>query len=140
MHLLDDTLSFPNGLALSPDERTLYVANSDPQRPIWMAYTLDAAGAVQARRVFADAADLVGDDAPGLPDGMTVAADGTLLATGPGGVLVFAPDGTRLGRIETGGPVSNATFGGADRRTLYMTANDAIARVRLQIAGPATAR
>lgn len=139
VHLLDNALTRPNGIALSPDERTLYVANSDPGRALWMAYALDEDGAVTARRVFADAGDLVGDDAPGLPDGLAVAADGTLFATGPGGVLVFAPDGTRLGRIETGGPVANAAFGD-DGRTLYMTSNGMLARVRLQIAGPVTAR
>lgn len=139
VHLLDDGLTRPNGIALSPDGRTLYVANSDPERAIWMAYALDATGAVTARRVFADAGDLVGNGAPGLPDGMAVAADGTLFATGPGGVLVFAPDGTRLGRIETGGPVANVAFGD-DGRTLYMTSGSLLARVRLQIAGPATAR
>jgi gluconolactonase len=139
LHLLDDGLSRPNGIALSPDERTLYVANSDPARAIWMAYALDAEGAVTSRRVFADAGDLVGDDAPGLPDGMTVAADGTVLATGPGGVLVFAPDGTRLGRIETGSAVANVTFGD-DGRTLYLASDSFIARVRLKIAGPATSK
>ena len=139
VHLLDDGLTRPNGIALSPDERTLYVANSDPERAIWMAYTLDTEGAVTARRVFADAGDLVGDAAPGLPDGMAVAADGTVFATGPGGVLVFAPDGTRLGRIETGGPIANVAFGD-DGRTLYMTSNGILARVRLQITGPATPR
>ncbi|MDR6992737.1 gluconolactonase [Luteimonas sp. 3794] len=139
VHLLDDGLTRPNGIALSPDGRTLYVANSDPERAIWMAYALDAEGAVTSRRVFADAGDLVGDDAPGLPDGMAVAADGTIFATGPGGVLVFAPDGTRLGRIETGGPVANVGFGD-DGRTLYLTSNSILARVRLQIAGPATPR
>lgn len=139
VHLLDDGLTRPNGIALSPDERTLYVANSDPQRAIWMAYALDAGGAVTSRRVFADAGDLVGDDAPGLPDGMAVAGDGTLFATGPGGVLVFAADGARLGRIATGGPVANVAFGD-DGRTLYMTSNGLLARVRLQIAGAATAR
>jgi gluconolactonase len=139
VHLLDDGLTRPNGIALSPDERTLYVANSDPERAIWMAYALDAEGAVTSRRVFADAGDLVGDDAPGLPDGMTVAANGTVLATGPGGVLVFAPDGTRLGRIETGTAVANVTFGD-DGRTLYLASDSFIARVRLKIAGPATSK
>jgi len=139
VHLLDDSLTRPNGIALSPDGRTLYVANSDPDRAIWMAYALDAGGAVTARRVFADAGDLVGDDAPGLPDGMTVASDGTVLATGPGGVLVFAPDGTRLGRIETGSAVANVSFGD-DGRTLYLASDSFIARVRLKIAGPATPR
>lgn len=135
VHLLDDRLRFPNGIALSPDERTLYVANSDPDEPVWIAYALDAGGAVQARRVFAEARDLVGEGNPGLPDGMAVAADGTLFATGPGGVLVFAPDGRRLGRIETGTAVANCTFGD-DGRMLYLASHTFVARVPVQVRGP----
>jgi gluconolactonase len=86
------------------------------------------------KRVFADASDLMGDDAPGLPDGMAVAANGMLFATGPGGVIVFAPDGKRLGRIETGKAVSNVAFGD-DGHTLYMTSSDALARVRVTDTG-----
>jgi gluconolactonase len=134
VHLLDDGLSFPNGIALSPDERTLYVANSDPARPIWTAYTLDAKGAVQDKRVFADAADLVGENNPGLPDGMAVAANGTVFATGPGGVIVFSTDGKRLGRIETGTAVANCAFGG-DGRMLYLASDAFIARVRVRTKG-----
>lgn len=130
VHLIDDGLSFPNGIALSPDERTLYVANSDPKRPIWMAYALDAAGNVVDRRVFADASDLIGENVPGLPDGMKVAADGTIFATAPGGVLVMAPDGRRLGRIVTGDAVANCALGD-DGRTLYMTSHRNLVRVRL---------
>jgi len=134
VHLLDDGLSFPNGIALSPDERTLYVSNSDPKRPVWMAYSLDTQGNVTGKRVFADASDLLGEGVPGLPDGMAVAADGRLFATGPGGVLVFDADGKRLGRIETGDAVSNCAFGD-DGRTLYMTSHKRVARVRLKVAG-----
>lgn len=132
--LLDDSLSFPNGIALSPDGRTLYVANSDPARPVWTAYTLDNVGNVQDRRLFADASDLLGDNVYGLPDGIAVAADGSVFATGPGGVIVFAADGRRLGRIETGTAVSNCTFGG-NGRTLYLTSNDFIARVPVLVGG-----
>ncbi|KGK58823.1 gluconolactonase [Xanthomonas arboricola] len=134
VHLLDDSLSFPNGIALSPDERTLYVSNSDPERPIWMAYALDTQGAVTGKRVFADASDLVAKDAPGLPDGMAVSADGHLFATGPGGVIVFNPAGQRLGRIETGEAVSNCAFGN-DGHTLYMTSHAMLARVRVKALG-----
>ncbi|MBV6831197.1 SMP-30/gluconolactonase/LRE family protein [Xanthomonas euvesicatoria] len=134
VHLLDDSLSFPNGIALSPDARTLYVSNSDPQRPIWMAYALDAQGAVTGKRVFADASDLIAKDVPGLPDGMAVAADGTLFATGPGGVIVFDPAGQRLGRIATGEAVSNCAFGN-DGHTLYMTSHAMLARVRVKSLG-----
>jgi gluconolactonase len=140
VHLLDDGLRFPNGIALSPDERTLYVANSDSEHPVWIAYALDDAGAVQDRRVFADASDLVGDTNPGLPDGLAVATDGTLFATGPGGVLVVAPDGKRLGRIETGTAVANCAFGDADGRTLYMSSHTFIARVRTKVKGMDSAR
>jgi gluconolactonase len=134
VHLLDDGLRFPNGIALSPDERTLYVSNSDPARPVWMAYSLDARGAVLDKRVFADASDLVGEASPGLPDGMAVSSDGRIFATGPGGVLVFDADGKRLGRIETGTAVANCAFGD-DGRTLYMSSHTFLARIRVKATG-----
>jgi len=128
---IDRSLSFPNGIALSPDERTLFVSNSDPQRPIWIAYDLDAAGEPTGRRIFADASDLIAPTAPGLPDGMAMSADGHLFATAPGGVLVFAKDGRRLGRIRTGAAVANCAFSD-DGRTLYMTSDHMLARLRLR--------
>ncbi len=131
VHLIDDTLSFPNGIALSPDERTLYVSNSDPKRPVWMAYALDAKGSVTDKHLFADASDLVVEGKPGLPDGMAVAPNGRLFATGPGGVIVFSADGKRLGRIETGSAIANCALGADDGRTLYMTSHTFVARVRL---------
>ncbi|MET0654817.1 MAG: SMP-30/gluconolactonase/LRE family protein [Pseudoxanthomonas sp.] len=134
VHLLDDGLGFPNGIALSPDERTLYVSNSDPARPIWMAYSLDPRGAVAGKRVFADASDLLGEGVKGLPDGMAVAADGRLFASAPGGIVVFDPDGKRLGRIETGVAVSNCAFGD-DGHTLYMSSHTFVARVRVKAIG-----
>lgn len=134
VHLLDDGLSFPNGIALSPDERTLYVSNSDPARPLWMAYSLDAQGDVAGKRVFADASDLMGEGVQGLPDGLAVAEDGRLFATGPGGVLVFDVQGKRLGRIETGTAISNCAFGD-DGRTLYMTSHNLLARIRVKARG-----
>jgi len=134
VHLLDDSLNRPNGLAFSPDGNTLYVANSDAERPIWMAYTLDAAGNVIGKRQFADASDLIGEDAPGLPDGLAVSSEGLVFATGPGGVLVFGPDGQRLGRIETGSAIANCAFGD-DGRTLYMTSHRFLARVPVKVTG-----
>jgi gluconolactonase len=131
-----ETLSklLSDGIGLSPDERTLYVANSDPQRPIWMAYELDAKGDVVSKRVFADASDLMQDKLPGLPDGLTVAADGTLFASAPGGILIMTPQAKRLGRINTGTAASNCDFGD-DGRTLYITSNNFIARTRLAMNG-----
>jgi gluconolactonase len=134
VQLVDDSLRFPNGIALSPDERTLYVSNSDPARPVWMAYSLDAQGKVVGKRVFADASDLLGEGVPGLPDGMAVSDDGRIFATAPGGVLVFDAGGKRLGRIETGSAVSNCAFGD-DGSTLYMTSHTFVARIRVNATG-----
>jgi len=132
--LIDDQVTFPNGLALSPDEHTLYVAVSDPKNPIWMAYTLDDIGDVTGRRVFADASDLVKEGLRGLPDGLRVAANGSLFVTAPGGVMILSPEGKRLGRIETGTAIANCAFGD-DGYTLYMTSHQFLARVKVKSRG-----
>jgi gluconolactonase len=134
VNLLDDRLTFPNGLALSPDERTLYVAVSDRNDPVWMAYMLDAKGEVTGRRVFADVSDLVAEGLLGVPDGLRVASDGNLFATAPGGVMILSPAGKRLGRIETGTAIANCAFA-EDGRTLYMTSHEFLARVRVKAKG-----
>ena len=92
----------PNGIAFSPDEKTLYVAQSDPEAAIWMAFDVKADGTLGKGRVFFDATAWVKEGKKGLPDGMKVDAAGNLFATGPGGVHVFAPDGTLLGTLDTG--------------------------------------
>ncbi len=134
LSLVDDSMTFPNGIILSPDERTLYVANSDPERPIWMAYSLDAEGRVTGKRVFADSSADVRTGLRGLPDGMAIDREGNLFATGPGGVHVFAPDGRRLGLIDTGTAVANCAFG-EDGRTLFLASNNMLARVRTRTMG-----
>jgi gluconolactonase len=128
--LLTDQLSRPNGIALSPDEKTLYVANSDPERAIWMAYDIGSDGTVANNRVFFDATEMV-FHRPGLPDGLKVDATGNLFATGPGGVLVFSPEGTHLATINTTKATANCAFD-SDGSTLYMTADDTLLRVRLK--------
>lgn len=135
IHLVDDSLSFPNGIILSPDGRTLYVANSDPRRAIIVAYAIDDSGDVANRRIFADLTAEVGAERPGLPDGMAIDGQGNLFATGPGGVLVFAPDGTRLGRITTGTAIANCTFGGEDGSVLYLASHNMLARVATRTRG-----
>lgn len=132
--LIDGSLTFPNGILLSPDGRTLYVSNSDPRRAIWMAYRLDARGNAASSRIFADVTSQVAQDRPGLPDGMAIDRSGNLFASGPGGILVINPAGHIIGRIETGTAIANCTFGG-DGRTLYMTSNHMIARVRTRTLG-----
>jgi len=134
VHLIDDSLKFPNGVALSPDGGRLYVANSDPGRPVWMVYRLDARGNVTDKRVLADAMDLVRAGGMGNPDGMCMDVEGRLFASAPGGLLVMDAQGRRLGRIETGSVVSNCEFGD-DGHVLYMTASSFIARVRVRTTG-----
>jgi gluconolactonase len=130
IQLLTKELSRPNGIAFSPDERTLYVANSDPARAIWMAYDVTADGGIRNGRVFYDATGLVGQE-KGLPDGLKVNREGIIFATGPGGVWVFNPQGKPLGQIKTGQATSNCALD-TDQTTLYMTADDYLMRVRLK--------
>ena len=133
--LIDGSLTFPNGILLSPDGHTLYVSNSDPHRAIWMAYSLDAHGNAASSRMFADVTSQVAENRPGLPDGMAIDRQGNLFASAPGGISIINPGGRILGRIETGTAIANCTFGGADGRTLYMTSNHMLARVRTRTAG-----
>ena len=126
--VLTKDLTRPNGIALSPDEKTLYVAQSDPKRAIWMAYTLTPEGTIGSGRVFKDVTSMVGK-MRGLPDGLKVDKNGNLFATGPGGVHIYAPDGTRLGRIETGEATANVAWGD-DGSTLYITADMYLCRVK----------
>ncbi len=131
--LLTKEMSRPNGIAFSPDFKTLYVANSDPERAIWMAFPVKDDGTLGEGRVFFDATPMVGKH-KGLPDGMKVDANGNLFATGPGGVLVFSPEGKHLGTLLTGQATSNCAFG-EDGKTLYVTADMYILRVRLTTKG-----
>lgn len=130
VELFDDSLSFPNGVALSPGGRTLYVAVSDPGRPVILAYDLAPSGLASSSRVLFDTTSLMGPDAPGLPDGLKTDAQGRIFTTGPGGVLVLTPEGELLGVIDPGRATANCAFG-EDGRTLFLAADDILARVRL---------
>jgi gluconolactonase len=131
--LLTKELKFPNGIAFSPDEKVLYVSNSDPDRAIWMVYDVAPDGGVAHGRVFFDATPFVKAGKKGLPDGLKVDVRGNLFAAGPGGVLVFTPAGKLLGTIATGEPTANCAFGD-DGTMLYITANDKLLRVHLKTA------
>ncbi|HUT93192.1 MAG TPA: SMP-30/gluconolactonase/LRE family protein [Thermoguttaceae bacterium] len=131
--LLTDQMTRPNGIAFSPDEKTLYVANSDPKRAVWMAFDVTADGLIANGRALYDATEWVGKR-KGLPDGMTVDRSGNLFATGPGGVNVFAPDGTFLGRIDPGEATANCTFGD-DGSVLYVTADMVLCRIKTNTKG-----
>lgn len=130
VHLLTKDLSRPNGIAFSPDEKTLYVANSDPDRPILMAYEVEEDGNISNGRVFFDAAELSKTD-KGSPDGLKVNQNGILFATGPGGVLVIDPEGKHLGTIKTGQLTANCALN-EQENMLYMTAHMYLMRVRLK--------
>jgi gluconolactonase len=131
--LLTRDMTRPNGLAFSPDEKLLYVAQSDQDAAIWKVFNVQADGTIDAGRVFFDATTL-GKTRKGLPDGMKIDVDGNIFATGPGGVLVFSPQGKHLGTIMTGQATSNCAFGD-DGRTLYMTADSYVMRVKLKTKG-----
>lgn len=132
--LVAQDLRFPNGIAFSPDERTLYVSNASQGSPLWMAYDVQADGNLARGRVFFDATPQVKQGRPGVPDGLRVDRFGNVFATGPGGVFILAPDGRHLGTILTGEPTANCAFGD-DGSTLYITANHRLLRVRLKTIG-----
>lgn len=132
--LLTKEMSRPNGIAFSPDEKTLYVANSDPDKAIWMAFPVKADGTLDAGKVFFDATPWVKEKKPGLPDGLKVDAAGNVFATGPGGVIVFDKDGKHLGTLATGVPTANCGWGD-DGSTLYITADKQLVRVKTTTKG-----
>ena len=127
--LLIDSLSAPNGIALSPDESTLYVSVSGTDAR-WYAYSLSDDGMLTGGRVFFDAREMKKDRA-GSADGMAVRSDGILFATGPGGVFVFHPDGTHLGTVLTGQRTSNCALD-EEGGWLYMTADMFLMRIKLK--------
>jgi gluconolactonase len=130
LELLTRDQTRPNGIALSPDESTLYVANSDPEKALWMAYDIGPHG-VSNPRVFYDVTDEEGEVGA---DGLKVDNAGNLFATGAGRVWVFSPDGTHLGTIRPDESPANVGWGD-DGSTLYMTARTGLYRIRLSTAG-----
>jgi gluconolactonase len=126
--LVTRDLDRPNGVALSPDGKVLYVAQSHGPAPIIMAYPMKADGTVEGGRVFFNCKDLKG---PGAPDGIKVDAKGNVFSTGPGGCLILDPAGKLLGRILCGRPTANVAFGNGGSR-LYLSSDDRILRVALR--------
>jgi gluconolactonase len=127
--LLAKDLTFPNGIAFSPEENALYVAVSDPRATRVVAYDVMDDGTLANERTFFDAQPLKTPDLKGSCDGLKTDKDGNVWTTGPGGVLVISPAGKLLGRINTGQPTANCGWGG-DGSTLYITANMFLVRVK----------
>jgi len=128
--LLDSTMTRPNGIAMSSDNKTLYVANSDKTKALWMNYSLDENLQIISKSIFADKTSLL-DKLVGLPDGLKIQDTGIIFATGPGGVLIFHPDGRHLGTIHTGKATANCAFDD-NYKYLYMTAHDVLMRLKLK--------
>jgi gluconolactonase len=131
--LVDAGLTCPNGVALSPDERRLYVSVSDEQAPRIMVYDLDPRGLPIASRIWFDAKPMLTNGAPGLPDGMKIGRDGTLFCSMPGGMMIMTPEAEPLGLIVSDGPIANCAFGEGGR-TLFMTSSHRILSLPLACA------
>lgn len=128
-------LKRPNGLAFSPDETILYVAQSDPNAAYIMAYDVSTDGSLRNGRIFYDATPDHKKGLQGLPDGLKIDNKGNLFATGPGGVMVISANGKLLGRIETGQATANCAWGNADGSVLYITADGYLCQIQTKTKG-----
>ena len=131
IQLLESDQTRPNGIAFSPDQQTLYVANSDGAEKVWYAYDVMNDGTISNPRIFYDVND---QDTVGAADGMKVDVSGNIFATGPGGVWIFSPEGDHLGTIRPEEVPANVAWGD-DGSTLYMTARTGLYRIRLNTRG-----
>jgi gluconolactonase len=129
--LLDDTLTVPNGIGFSPDEKTLYVAVSDKEASAWFAFDVLENGMLANKREFYNTQHLIGKEGEqGYPDGMAVHSSGVIFATGPGGVWLFDQQGKVLAKIKTGLLTSNCAFS-TDEQYLFITADDYLLSIPL---------
>jgi gluconolactonase len=124
-------LTRPNGIAFSPDEKILYVSNSDEKHKVWMKYDVQPDGSVSNGSVFFD---VTAEKEDGLPDGMKVDNKGNLYCAGPGGIWVFSPDGKHLGTIKPPETPANCNWGD-DGKMLYITARTGLYRIQLAAQG-----
>jgi gluconolactonase len=132
--LITDEMEPPNGLVFSPDEKILYIGQSNGDKAIIKAFPLKSDGTVGKAKIFFDATPLIKQGLSGAPDGMKVDKKGNIFTTGPGGILVISPEGKLLGRIETTQPTANCAWGD-DGSTLYITANMLLCRIKTKTKG-----
>jgi gluconolactonase len=128
--LLAQELKAPNGIAFSPDEKTLYVSNSE--KATWTAFPVKSDGTLGPGRIFADATAEKGK--PGAVDGLKVDKDGNVWASAPNGFYILSPNGKLLGKIITGDRTSNCAWG-EDGSTLFMTVNHNVWKVKTKTKG-----
>ena len=136
LQLLVSDLTRPNGIAFSPDERYLYVDNSEPKK-FWMRYTVEPDGKLTDAKMLYD---VTSDKRVGAPDGMKVDVEGNIYSAGPGGIWILSPEGKPLATIVVPERTGNVAWGVPDRKTLYIAASSSIYRVRLNIAGEPVVR
>jgi gluconolactonase len=129
--LVVDSLTRPNGIAFFPDQQTLLVANSDPEKARWYVFRLDEKDSVVSARIFYDATANAKAGERGLPDGLRVDKSGNVFATGPGGIWIFNSEGKVLGKIRLTEPAANCALS-PDEKTLYITNNMYLVRVKLR--------
>ena len=135
LQLVIGDLARPNGIAFSPDEKYLYIAESG--KKVWLRYRVQPDGSVTDGALFLDPfADKTTDPkATDVPDGIRVDKKGNLYGSGPGGVWIISPDGKHLGTIKVPERVANVAWGDKDAKTLYVTASTSIYRIKLKIPG-----
>ncbi|MBD0293700.1 MAG: SMP-30/gluconolactonase/LRE family protein, partial [Flavisolibacter sp.] len=126
--LLTDTLTRPNGIALTPDEKTLIVANSGEPKRTWYTFDVTEDGTVRNGRIYYDATD---EEEKGGPDGLKIDKQGNVFATGPGGVWVFNKNGKVIGKLKIPEATSNCALS-PDEKTLYITADMYVLRVKMR--------
>jgi gluconolactonase len=129
LELISKNITRPNGIAFSPDQRLLYVANSDWPKGYWYVYDVSPEGDVSNERLF-KSPEKAEEQIYG--DGMKVDRKGNLFATGPGGIWIMDKTGKDLGRIMTGGPLTSNVAFNADGTALYITADSLLLRVQLR--------
>jgi gluconolactonase len=132
LKLVTSDLKGPNGIALSPDEKYLYVGNWDPEKKIVMRYEVNRDATLSNAKVFFDMTSAPGQDAI---DGIKVDQQGNLYVSGPGGLWILSPAGKHLGTIKAPKHPHNLAWGGEDGKTLYLTAQNALYRMALKIPG-----
>lgn len=128
--LLVDSLSWPNGVALSLDQKTLYINQSDPNNPVLYSYEFAQDRSLENGKILFDFQALA-EKSNGLPDGLKIHRSGNIFTTGPGGVHIISPEGKHLATIKTGKATANCTFD-TEQKYLYMTTTDLLMRVKLK--------
>ena len=132
VQLLASDVAGPNGIAFSPDEKYLYVGNWDEKQKVVLRYEVRLDGTLANAEVFFDMTAAPGEDAI---DGLKVDRQGNVYVSGPGGLWILSPAGKHLGTIAGPEHPHNFAWGGSDGRTLYMTAQTGLYRIRLGIPG-----